>query len=266
MAACSWLPTRPLPASLFTLALLAFPAIGFAADAQAASGLACGSPPPRPRPRAAPSPLKVQNRTGARLAGKISAKAGEAARRQRRLRGQGAAATAKVAAAAVRRRASESSPPTEACGCSVTATVKGRGSRRLRSTLTAQAPRGTAPGHRSRTRAARPAARQREPEPGRPHRWRRARTTTSRSPSRAARSTDQAAAGVLQCSENGGAYRSYGSCEPFSGPPVRGHSAPRARSSRTVPRWSTSWPAPARARSAPVCAALSATASAASCT
>ncbi len=71
-------PNKITPASLFTFALLAFPAIGLATDADAATAPVKVSAASGQASGGAVS-LKVQNRTRSRLAGKLTAKAGRTA-------------------------------------------------------------------------------------------------------------------------------------------------------------------------------------------
>jgi len=71
-------PPKFTPTSLFTAALLAFPALGIAADAQAASAPSVRVTAVSSQVAGGTVSLKVQNRSKAKVAGEVSAKAGKA--------------------------------------------------------------------------------------------------------------------------------------------------------------------------------------------
>lgn len=153
--------------------------------------------------------LKVQNRTGAKLSGKVSAKAGTtpAGRAAYRVKGRRTVPVRLALSAAARRKLAAD----RRLRLSLSATVRGRRTVKSSITVTPGSSRGTAPGSA-------------KPGPGAP----------AAGPNWVARTGGTGAyddfaftlAGdqitvtrrplaSLQCSENGGSYRSYGSWEPF---------------------------------------------------
>ena len=235
-------PPKISPASLFTLALLAFPAIGMAADAQAAPSAKVKVTAASPQAAGGAVSLKVQNRTSAALAGKVSAKAGKTAagsagykvkaRRTATVRLRLSAAARRKLAADARLR------------LSVTATVKGGRPVTSAITVTGKA-QGAAPQSGSRLQVPGPADSP-KPAAGSPAGGGSgpvgggttgggAQTPPADNPNWVARTATSGAyddfafilsggqinvtqrpLAYLQCSENGGSYRTYGSWELFT--------------------------------------------------
>lgn len=213
------------PAALFTVALLGFPAVALSADAQAAS-----KPPVRvsaasSQVSAGVVVLKVHNRSGRTVRGRVAARAGRTAAGSAGYKAKGRR-TARVrltlSAAARRKLAAD-----RRLRLTLTATVRGRG--RVTSAITvtgkgtSTAPQGRAPG-KGGGKGSAPAQGQPgqgpSPAPESPN-WV-ARTSSSGAYddfaftlSAGQITVTQRPLAYLQCSENGGSYRSYGSWEVF---------------------------------------------------
>ena len=209
-------PNKTTSASLFTLALLAFPAIGSAADAQAASGPAVRVSAASPQASAGVVALKVQNRTRAKLAGKVSAKVGKTAAGSKafKVKRRGTAKVRLALSGAAKRKLAAD----RRLRLSVTAKVKGRRAVSTVVTVTGAAPRTPAPGSAPANGGGSTGGGQGQESPN----WV-ARTGGSGAYDDFAFTLAGGQINVtrpplafLLCSENGGAYRSYGSWEPFA--------------------------------------------------
>lgn len=203
-------PPKLTPTSLFTAALLAFPALGVAADAQAASAPSVRVTAVSSQVAGGTVSLKVQNRSKAKVAGKVSAKAGKASAGRAAFKVK-RRATARIAlrlSADARRKLATDSR----LRLSLVTTVKGKRIATSAVTLTPRKPGGSTP--------------QGTGQPG--------AGGKSESPNWAARTgasgayddfgftlaggqinLTQRPLATLQCSENGGNYHSYSSWEVF---------------------------------------------------
>jgi len=192
-------PNKITTASLFTLSLLAFPAIGSAADAQAAAPVRVTAAAQATNGTVT---VKVQNRTRSKLAGRVSAKAGKVAAGSAAYRvkpRRSATVGLSLGAAARRKLAADRS-----LRLRVTATVRGRRSVTTAITVTGPGAAPTPGGQKGKG----------------PNWVARTDSTGAYDDFAFTLAGDQVSVtkrpmAFLQCAENGGSYDTYGSWELF---------------------------------------------------